>query len=270
MEFINRNSENSSRKRIKIISQSPTEIIADIERADTVKEGVVGTQINANTFLALKEEIRSVLDMVTSGAGTFITYNGQKQDVVNFDSDPQIQINNKLTNSANDIRTYVLSLVYPVGSIYLSTNSTNPSSLFGGQWIAWGQGRVPVGIGSNGETNYQTVEMVGGSENSIASHTHEQNSHNHSQNPHYHQIATLDGGYSGNTTNFYNGYAKAIGGLENAGNVTYVRYANNGGAQLIQNSTASNNAVTATNKSAGQTGGNRQPFITCYMWKRIS
>lgn len=39
----------------------------------------------------------------------------------------------------------VLKTVYPIGSIYLSTVSTNPSALFGfGTWKAWGAGRVPV------------------------------------------------------------------------------------------------------------------------------
>lgn len=35
--------------------------------------------------------------------------------------------------------------VYPVGSIYLSVNSTNPSELFGGTWQSIGSGRVLQG-----------------------------------------------------------------------------------------------------------------------------
>ena len=53
---------------------------------------------------------------------------------------------------------------YPVGSIYMSVRNVNPSSFFGGTWVSWGQGRVPIGIGSNGTTNYSTPEGTGGSE----------------------------------------------------------------------------------------------------------
>lgn len=54
-----------------------------------------------------------------------------------------------------------VDLMYPVGSIYLSVNSTNPSQLFGGEWEQWGKGRVPVGIDTN-DTNFNTVEKTGG------------------------------------------------------------------------------------------------------------
>lgn len=38
--------------------------------------------------------------------------------------------------------------VYPVGSIYLSVNSTNPAELFGGTWKSIGAGRVLQGADS--------------------------------------------------------------------------------------------------------------------------
>ena len=68
--------------------------------------------------------------------------------------------------------------VYPVGSIYTSVNSTSPEELFGGTWESFGQGRTLVGMGSNGTTNYDTVEKTGGSETktiavgNLPSHSH--------------------------------------------------------------------------------------------------
>ena len=49
----------------------------------------------------------------------------------------------------------------------MSVNDENPGSLFGGTWVAWGTGRVPVGINTS-DGNFNTVEKTGGSQ----THTH--------------------------------------------------------------------------------------------------
>lgn len=63
-----------------------------------------------------------------------------------------------------------LDFVYPIGSIYLSINSTNPSKWFGGTWVAWGTGRVPVGVDPS-QTEFDTVEKIGGSKD-LQAHRH--------------------------------------------------------------------------------------------------
>lgn len=63
------------------------------------------------------------------------------------------------TSSA--LQQLIGNLMYPVGSIYMSTSSTNPSSKFGGTWVNWGSGKVPVGVNTN-ETEFNTVEKTGG------------------------------------------------------------------------------------------------------------
>ena len=89
---------------------------------------------------------------------------------------PTLQEVKQLLTSQKLQSSQMLQL-YPVGSIYMSTSSTNPSSLFGGTWVAWGSGRVPVGI-NTGDGNFNTVEKTGGtatetlSVSQIPSHSH--------------------------------------------------------------------------------------------------
>lgn len=67
----------------------------------------------------------------------------------------------------------ILKRVYPIGSIYISVNSTNPGTSLGfGTWTAFGAGRVPVGYDS-GDTSFDTDEETGGAKTvSGAAHTH--------------------------------------------------------------------------------------------------
>jgi microcystin-dependent protein len=70
------------------------------------------------------------------------------------------------------------NLVYPVGSVYVNaTVATNPATLLGvGTWVAYGEGRVPVGKASSG--TFDTLGATGGaethtlSENEMPSHSH--------------------------------------------------------------------------------------------------
>ena len=60
----------------------------------------------------------------------------------------------------------ILNMVYPVGSIYMSVNSTSPATLFGGTWVAIAEGRTLVGVGTgtdiNGDSMTWTAEAEGG------------------------------------------------------------------------------------------------------------
>ncbi len=75
--------------------------------------------------------------------------------------------------------TNVLEKVYPVGSIYINaTSATNPATLLGfGTWVAFGAGKVIVGLDSS-DTDFDTAEETGGAKthtlsiSEIPSHTH--------------------------------------------------------------------------------------------------
>lgn len=79
-----------------------------------------------------------------------------------------------MANSYSSWRTGIqIDNIYPVGSIYISTVSTNPGTLFGGTWETFGAGRFLISQNST-----YTAGSTGGS--STMAHTHTL-SHTHSQ-----------------------------------------------------------------------------------------
>ena len=68
----------------------------------------------------------------------------------------------------------VINYLYPVGSIYMSATMSTVAQVqaaFGGTWVKWGAGRVPVGVNTS-ETEFNTVEKTGGSKY-LQQHSHE-------------------------------------------------------------------------------------------------
>lgn len=55
----------------------------------------------------------------------------------------------------------IFKAVYPIGSIYTSTSSTNPSTMFGGSWVRFGKGRVIVGVDEN-DSDFNVAEKQSG------------------------------------------------------------------------------------------------------------
>lgn len=143
-------------------------------------------------------------------------------------------------SAASKVNTAIQSakdIMYPVGSIYMSVKSTSPASLFGGTWSAWGTGRVPVGINKS-DSNFNTVEKTGGEKNhkltveEIPSHNHDTSSN----------LSTYGGNYPSGST---------------SGGVKY--WINREPKQFFIES-----------KGGGEEHNNLQPYIVCYMWKRIA
>lgn len=98
----------------------------------------------------------------------------------------------------------LVDLVYPVGSIYISTSSTNPGSLFGGTWSQYAQGRCLVGAGqgNDGSTSMTfTAQATGGEyKHSLTADENGKHSHNY-YSPVVQQVQNVS---SGNTYGNYN------------------------------------------------------------------
>lgn len=181
----------------------------------------------------------------------------------------------------------ILKKIYPVGSIYMSVNNTNPSNLFGGTWVTWGSGRVPVGVNTS-DSDFSTVEKTGGSKTANVSHTHTIASHNHGGNTGSHTLTvsempshshgqnlnnntggktayTISGGGGSSKSGFYINTSNVVASSSDVQNMTD---STGGGKGHTHTITASGQQTTA---SAGSTSLSLlQPYITCYMWKRTA
>ena len=60
----------------------------------------------------------------------------------------------------------LLNIIYPVGSVYMSTNSTDPSILFGGTWnkiegrFLWATVNTPMRTGGSGTHSHGAGSLV--------------------------------------------------------------------------------------------------------------
>jgi hypothetical protein len=170
----------------------------------------------------------------------------------------------------------MLNKVYPVGSIYLSVNNINPSNYFGGTWIQWGAGRVPVGVDQSQE-EFKTTEKTGGNKN-LQEHNHTGPEHAHTfSGSANHSHKPSDSSYTFST---YKGSRSSdnVGAISGTGYKMVRVDATGAWSGSSRTSTETVNISGSTEKagteSTGKAGtgnsGNLQPYITCYMWKRTA
>ncbi|WP_270639079.1 phage baseplate protein [Megamonas funiformis] len=148
--------------------------------------------------------------------------------------------------------------IYPVGSIYMSTVSTNPATLFGfGTWEAMPAGRVLLAQGkSSWGTTYNAGSTGGEATHQLT--VGEIPSHNHTGS-----INTA-GEHTHSLT------LKALWGDGNGSGNGWAGDTRDGGSRTNTFSTVGNHTHTVTINSTGssQPHNNLQPYISVYMWKR--
>lgn len=229
-------------------------------------EGLSGA--NVQTLLSgLKEYI----DNQVVSAGAMTSFNGRKGAVVpaagDYTADQITGLSAQISASAGTLQTQINTTngtvtnlqtqinnlwekIYPVGAIYMSVNITSPATLFGGTWVRWGTGRVPVGVNASYEP-FNEPEKTGGSAH-LQNHAH-----------------------TGTTTAATgNGLIRVTHGSGSSTNLMHVAGALTSGAYTDRENTSfpgSNHIHTFTTSYVGEgQAGNLQPFITCYMWKRTA
>lgn len=133
--------------------------------------------------------------------------------------------------SVTDLTKQLFLLMHRVGDIIFSTSDENPSTIYGGTWVAWGKGQVPVGVDTS-DSDFNTVEKTGGEKEHTLT-VDEMPSHKHDFGQQFATTSSLSGAY---------GYYM-IAGTQ---------------TDVIKNT------------GGNQPHNNLQPYITCYMWKRTA
>jgi hypothetical protein len=152
-----------------------------------------------------------------------------------------------------------LQKLHPVGSIYINAGvTTNPATLLGfGTWVAFGAGRVMVGL-NGGDPLFDSLEETGGSKNAtLVIHAHTFSGTTVGVGDHQHNSP------DGVEFPYYSGTGIAATGPTGARTDELT---------LTGPAGAHSHAFSGTTSAPGSsaTNANLQPYITVAMWKRTA
>lgn len=197
----------------------------------------------------------------TAAPGTFSTLTSASVDINGGAIDgTAIGANSVSTGNFSGVSisgTDIFSKIYPVGSVYVSTSSTNPATLFGiGTWVSIGSGRVLQAItsgtgGANAGSSSKTVSISITSTGTLPNHTHQ----------------WYDGTRSsGSTIDFFTG--DSAGSFNAAGNA--VNFSGDPDQGNYYTANPYSNPSISVSGSGSSTVDTTQAHFTVYMWYRSS
>lgn len=131
----------------------------------------------------------------------------------------------------------IINAVYPIGSIYMSVNSTSPATLFGGTWAQL-KDRFLLGAGdtyTNGATGGESTHTLASTE--MPNHDHD-------------GVITI-GGYKLTTVSHY----------DYGSGTPYVS---------VDGTTETGQSADIQSAGGGAAHNNMPPYLVVYMWKRTA
>ena len=249
---------------------------------------------------------------ITAGAIANITF---VNDIIILEGEnlasstvPGIITENRVEEIANTKTNTTLATwcPFPVGAIYMSTTSANPSTFWTGTtWQAFATGKTIVGIDTS-DTDFNSVNKTGGSKevvltvpnlpthnhtvgdnshshtvNGVGDHSHTLNDHAHYLPPHQHGSGWGEQNHTGYWGNWPGNNFRGSSSTDWDNNMFLTspvdQWTNGAGAVGMSGSGAHSHTINATTHShtLSNTGSNTahsnlQPYIVTYIWKRIS
>ena len=148
----------------------------------------------------------------------------------------------------------------------MTTSTTGATTFMGGTWVLWGAGKVPVGVDAN-DADFSAAEKSGGAK-TVTLATANLPSHSHTLSS-----GTVTVASGGSHTHTASKGSYKVG----SGSGSTYKYFTNGGTtepQRIASSGAHSHTATLSGSTgtagSGMAVNNLQPYITCYMYKRIT
>lgn len=193
-----------------------------------------------------------------------------------LDSDGNLTVNS-LTTTVSSSADLDFNEIYPIGSVYLSVNSTNPSVYFGGTWEQINGYYLYAGNTNNTGGSSLTGEASGNTgsttltANQIPSHSH--------------SIPSLNGTASSNGSHTHNIGADFDGGAGSARYTVHSRGTSGAGYLMATSSSGAHTHSVSTNASnTGSSGGTSShthslnnhthtinpPFYSLFVFKRTA
>ena len=221
---------------------------------------------------------------------------------------PGIITENRVEEIANTKTNTTLATwcPFPVGAIYMSTTSANPSTFWTGTtWQAFATGKTIIGIDTS-DTDFNSVNKIGGSKevvltvpnlpihshtvgdnshshtaNGVGDHSHTLNDHAHYLPPHQHGSGWGENNQTGYWGNWPGKNFRGASSTDWDNNMFLTspvdQWTNGAGAVGMSGSGAHSHTINATTHShtLSNTGSNTahsnlQPYVVTYIWKRIS
>lgn len=154
-------------------------------------------------------------------------------------------LNNSLESpgwiSLQNFEKYLLNKIYPIGSIYISTQNISPETILGGTWETFGQGRTLIGVDTN-DSDFNMSLKEGGEKTHVLTLP---------ETPvHSHNLLSSDG------------VAQTCRDLNTTSTVSRVIYSTSTGVD----------SSIGRMSSVGGNGAhnNLPPYITVYMFRRLA
>ena len=147
-------------------------------------------------------------------------------------------------------------LLYPIGSIYMNIQDTNPSVFFGGTWERI-NGRFLVGAGSNGASGNEALNLTAGTTGGVYRHQHE--------------YGIKYGAYYGQPTTTSDSTALQLKTWSSSNTQSWSTATQKGNVQGRYSSWSGEGSISSMEHSANtKLVDNLPPYLTVYMWKRTA